>query len=152
VQALFAAALAALASSMYALSTSLQALEARRAPASAALRSALVAQLVRRPLWLAGAAAGVLAWPLQAGALAIGSVALVQPALGLGLVVLLVLGVRLLHERVGPREVSGAVAIAWRPATPAPSTSTRAGAIVPAAVVSIGKSFGSRFAASSIAL
>ena len=32
-----------------------------------------------------------------------------------------------------------AVAIAWRPATPAPITSTRAGAIVPAAVISIGK-------------
>ena len=32
-----------------------------------------------------------------------------------------------------------AVAIAWSPATPAPMTSTRAGVIVPAAVVSIGK-------------
>ena len=32
-----------------------------------------------------------------------------------------------------------AVAIAWRPATPAPSTSTDAGLIVPAAVVSMGK-------------
>ena len=34
-----------------------------------------------------------------------------------------------------------AVAMAWRPATPAPSTNTRAGAIVPAAVVSMGKNF-----------
>lgn len=97
---------------MYALSTSLQAIEARRAPASVALRSSLVTQLLRRPVWLAGATAGVLAWPLQALALAVGSVALVQPALGLGLVVLLGLGVHLLHERVGGREVAGAVAIA----------------------------------------
>lgn len=108
---LIAVGLAALASSMYALSTALQALEARGAPVSAALRSSLVAQLFRRPLWLAGAAAGLLAWPLQALALALGSVALVQPALGLGLVVLLALGVRLLDEHVGRREVAGAVAI-----------------------------------------
>jgi hypothetical protein len=138
VQALYAAALAAHASSMYALSTSLQALEARRAPASVALRSALVAQLVRRPLWLAGAAAGVLAWPLQAGALAIGSVALVQPALGLGLVVLLVLGVRLLHERVGPREVSGAVAIAAAVAVLAWVAPKETGAFTPAGTWCVG--------------
>ena len=37
--------------------------------------------------------------------------AIVQPALGLGLIVLLVLGVRLLHERVGLREIAGAVMI-----------------------------------------
>ena len=40
-----------------------------------------------------------------------------------------------------------AVAIACRPATPAPSTSTLAGATVPAAVISIGKNRGSRSAA-----
>ena len=38
--------------------------------------------------------------------------AIVQPALGLGLIVLLVLGVRLLHERVGLREIGSAVMIA----------------------------------------
>src|SRR5215208_7136195 len=45
-----------------------------------------------------------------------------------------------------------AVAIACSPATPAPSTSTFAGAIVPAAVVSIGRNLGSRSAAMSAAL
>src|SRR5581483_478863 len=85
---------------LYALSTSLQALEARRTPQSTALRASLVARLARRPLWLAGTAAGILAWPMQAAALALGSVALVQPALGFGLVVLLVLGVVVLHEHV----------------------------------------------------
>ncbi len=45
-----------------------------------------------------------------------------------------------------------AVAIACRPATPAPMTSARTGAIVPAAVMSIGKSFGTRSAARSTAL
>src|SRR5215831_10442812 len=45
-----------------------------------------------------------------------------------------------------------AVAIACRPATPAPTTSTFAGATVPAAVISIGKKRGSRSAAISTAL
>jgi drug/metabolite transporter (DMT)-like permease len=112
VSILIAVLLAGTTSSLYALSTSLQALEARREPASEALRASLLKKLVRRPLWLAGAAAGVVAWPLQAVALALASVAIVQPALGLGLIVLLVLGVRLLHERVGLREIGGAVMIA----------------------------------------
>jgi drug/metabolite transporter (DMT)-like permease len=112
VNILIAILLAGATSSLYALSTSLQALEARREPASQALRASLLTKLVRRPLWLAGAAAGLLAWPLQAIALALASVAIVQPALGLGLIVLLVLGVRLLHERIGTREVGGAVMIA----------------------------------------
>jgi drug/metabolite transporter (DMT)-like permease len=107
----FAILLAGATSSLYALSTSLQAIEARREPSSDALRASLLKKLVRRPLWLAGGAAGIVAWPLQAVALALASVAIVQPALGLGLIVLLVLGVRLLHERVGMREIAGALLI-----------------------------------------
>lgn len=107
------AVLAALATAtLYALSTSLQALEARRAPADEALRASLIRRLLRRPLWLAGTACGLLAWPLQAAALALGSVGLVQPALGFGLVVLLALGVAVLHEQVGVRETAGVAAIA----------------------------------------
>src|SRR5579884_329187 len=89
---------------LYALSTSLQALEARRTSSESALRASLLARLARRPLWVAGTAAGLLAWPMQAGALALASVALVQPALGLG--------VRMLGEHVGAREIGGAAAIA----------------------------------------
>ena len=44
-----------------------------------------------------------------------------------------------------------AVAIAWRPATPAPSTITLAGATVPAAVVIIGKKRPASRAASRVA-
>lgn len=108
----FAILLAGVTSSLYALSTSLQALEARREPTTDSLRASLLKKLVRRPLWLAGTAAGLVAWPLQAVALALASVAIVQPAFGLGLIVLLVLGVRLLHERIGLREIGGAVLIA----------------------------------------
>lgn len=104
--------LAFASASLYALSTSLQALEARRTPRATALRAALIARLVRRPLWLAGTAAGLVAWPVQAIALALGSVSLVQPAGGFGLVVLLVLGAFVLHERVGGRELGGVLAVA----------------------------------------
>ena len=104
--------LAFASASLYALSTSLQALEARRTPRTTALRAALIARLVRRPMWLAGTAAGLVAWPVQAVALALGSVSLVQPAGGFGLVVLLVLGAAVLHERVGGRELLGVLAVA----------------------------------------
>ncbi|HEX3805563.1 MAG TPA: hypothetical protein VHV52_02180, partial [Gaiellaceae bacterium] len=103
--------LAALTASLYALSTSLQALEARGTSRETALRASLLRELVRRRRWVVGALAGLLAWPLQAVALAVGSLALVQPTLGFGLVALLVLGVTLLHEQVGARELGGTLAI-----------------------------------------
>jgi drug/metabolite transporter (DMT)-like permease len=112
VRELAAVLLAMLSSSLYAAASALQALEARRAPASTALRASLLTRLVRRPLWLAGTGSSLVGWVLQAAALALASVALVQPALGLGLIVLLVLGSRVLGERVGAREIGGAVAIA----------------------------------------
>ncbi len=103
--------LAALTAALYALATSLQTLEARQVPREAALRATLLGRLVRRPLWLAGTVAGAIGWPMQAGALALGSIAVVQPALGLGLVVLLVLGGRVLHEPIGRRELGGTAAV-----------------------------------------
>lgn len=108
---LAAVLLAGVASSLYALSSALQALEARLAPAGSELRGSLLTRLIRRRIWLAGTATGLLAWPLQALALTLASVALVQPAMGLGLIVLLALGIRVLHERVGRREVAGALAV-----------------------------------------
>jgi drug/metabolite transporter (DMT)-like permease len=112
VRALIAVGLATVASALYALSAALQALEARDAPPESALRASLLAGLVRRRVWLIGGLLGIVGWGLQAAALALASISLVQPALGLGLVVLIVLGVRVLGESVGPREVAGAIAIA----------------------------------------
>lgn len=111
-RAVFAVLLAFVAASLYALSTSAQALEARRTPRATALRVSILARLARRPIWLAGTAAGLVAWPVQLAALAFGSVALVQPAFGFALVVLLVLGATMLHEHVGAREIAGVAAIA----------------------------------------
>jgi drug/metabolite transporter (DMT)-like permease len=107
VKAALAVLLAIVTSALYAFATSVQALEARVTPRETALRASLLARLVRRRVWLAGTAAGLVAWPVQAAALSLGSVALVQPALGFGLVVLLLLGVGFLGEHVGPREVAG---------------------------------------------
>ena len=104
--------LGAAAAALFALSTSLQALEARETPRDEALRVKLLERLVRRPRWLLGTAAGIVAWPLQAAALAFGSVALVQPTFGFGLIMLLVLAVSMLGERVGRREVAGVAAVA----------------------------------------
>jgi drug/metabolite transporter (DMT)-like permease len=135
--------LGGVSSSLYALSTSLQALAARETPASTALRTKLIGRLVRNRLWLLGTAAGILAWPLQAVALSLASVAIVQPAFGLGLIVLLVLGVRVLHESVGRREIGGAVAIAgaiavlgWA-AAPETGAFTRGGQITVVALLAL---------------
>jgi hypothetical protein len=112
VRAAFAVLLAFVASSLYAVSTSTQALDARETPRSTALRASLIMRLLRRPRWLLGTAAGAAAWPVQLAALALGSVALVQPAMGFGLIVLLVLGAAMLHERVTGRDALGVLAIA----------------------------------------
>lgn len=130
--------LAFLTASLYALATSLQAVEARRTPRSTAVRAGLIARLARRPLWLAGTVAGIAAWPVQAAALALGSVAFVQPALGFGLVVLLVLGVTVLHERVGARELAGVGAIAVAVGTLGWAAPTETGAFTPSGVWLVG--------------
>jgi drug/metabolite transporter (DMT)-like permease len=84
----------------------LQAFEARRAPADRALKPSLVAHLLRRPLWVGATALSLLGWPLQIVALTHAPLTLVQPTLALGLVLLLVLGVRVLGEHVGAREMA----------------------------------------------
>jgi drug/metabolite transporter (DMT)-like permease len=88
----------------------LQALEARRAPSRLALKPSLFGHLLRRRLWVGATVLSLVGWPLQILALSQAPLTLVQPTLALGLLILLVLGSRLLHERVGGREI-GAVAL-----------------------------------------
>lgn len=113
-------AAAAAAAACYETAYVLQALEARRMPASHALRPALLAALARRPLWVAAIVLAVAGWPLQLLALARAPITLVQPTLALGLVFLVVLATRVLGERVGARElaavaivVAGFAGLAW---------------------------------------
>jgi drug/metabolite transporter (DMT)-like permease len=89
----------------------LQALEARASPAGPGRQLELLARLARRRTWLAGIALSAIGVGLQALALLLAPLSVVQPALALGLVVLLVLAHRVLGERVGRREVAGAALI-----------------------------------------
>lgn len=98
--------LALAAACCYELGYALQALEARRAPARLALRPSLLGHLLRRPLWLGATALSLLGWPLQILALEHAPLTLVQPTLALGLLLLMALGVRILGEHVGPREIA----------------------------------------------
>jgi drug/metabolite transporter (DMT)-like permease len=98
-------AVAALAACCYETGYAFQALEARGVGARHALRASLLGKLVRNGRWLAATGLSLLGWPLQVLALSLAPLALVQPTLALGLLLLLALGVRLLGERVGPREL-----------------------------------------------
>jgi drug/metabolite transporter (DMT)-like permease len=85
----------------------LQAAEARKVQTDEGLHPALLARLARRPRWLAAIGIDLLGWPFQLGALALVPLTIVQPALALGLILLLVLGDRMLGERPGPPELIG---------------------------------------------
>src|SRR3954463_2541485 len=106
-------ALAAVASVLFNLAIVIQAQEARETPQERehGLQLSLIVRLLRRPRWLLGTALGLLAFPLQTVALLFAPLTAVQPADAAGLLVLLFLGARLLHERVGRRDVIAVVAI-----------------------------------------
>ena len=93
------------ASAAYNVAIALQAMEARDVPEEHGLRLSLLLRLLRRPRWLAGAALNFLGWPLQTVALLLAPLTLVQPCLAAGLLLLLAIGSRQLHEHVGRREV-----------------------------------------------
>jgi drug/metabolite transporter (DMT)-like permease len=131
------------ASCMYNVGLALQALEARRTDRTGGLRPALLRRLVARPRWLAGTALNVLGWPLQAAALVLAPLTVVQPALAFGLLPLLVIGARRLGERVGARQLLATVAIVGGVAalaSLAPDVSTRHArpAIVVAVLAALG--------------
>jgi drug/metabolite transporter (DMT)-like permease len=96
-------ALAAAAAACYDGAVALQAVEAR-AVRERTVGVGLLRSLLRRPRWLAATGLAIAGWPLQIAALALAPLTVVQPALALGLVVLLVLGHRILHEPVRPRD------------------------------------------------
>src|SRR5262249_13924868 len=99
----------------------------------------LLRSLLARPRWLAATGLAILGWPLQVAALAIAPLTVVQPALALGLVVLLWLRHRPLGEPVRPGDSAAVAALAAGLAliaVAAPDTShVSAGAAVLAAVL-----------------
>jgi len=104
-------AAAVVASVLFNVGVALQALDAREAPKHEGMHLSLLARLVRRRRWLLGFALGGLGFPLEVLAFADAPFEVVQPALAAGLVLLLVLGARMLGERVGSFELVGVIAI-----------------------------------------
>jgi drug/metabolite transporter (DMT)-like permease len=78
----------------------LQAIEARRSPKSLGLKVGLLGHLLQRPLWLLGAALGIVGFGPQLIALAYAPFAVVQTALTAGLALLLFIATRFLGEHV----------------------------------------------------
>jgi drug/metabolite transporter (DMT)-like permease len=104
-------ALAAAAAACYDGAVALQAVEARAVPHDRGA-AGLLRSLLRRPRWVAATALAALGWPLQIAALALAPLTVVQATLAIGLVLLLALGMRLLHEPARPKDLVAAAAIA----------------------------------------
>ena len=105
-------ALAAAAAGCFDGAVALQALEARSLREQG-VAPGLLRGLLARPRWLAATGLAVVGWPLQIATLALAPLTLVQPALALGLILLLAFGSRLLGERVRSRDLVAVAAIAW---------------------------------------
>jgi len=69
-----------------------------------------LAEIIRKPVWLMGGAMQICGWVLQAVALGLGSLVVVQSLCALSLVFALPLGARLTNQRVGRRSIIGASA------------------------------------------
>jgi drug/metabolite transporter (DMT)-like permease len=105
-------ALALAAAGCYGLAIVIQAREAKALAREQGARARLLVRLAARRRWWIGTAVGLAGWPLQTAALTLAPLALVQPALAAGPVVVLALAVRILGERAGRHEIAGAAAIA----------------------------------------
>src|SRR4051794_29867780 len=104
--------LAALASAvLYSAGVTFQAIEAREAPSEESLRLSLLSRLLRRPRWLAGTGCVAGGWGMQALALTLAPITIVQPALALSVVSLLFIAVRFFGESLRSREILAALAI-----------------------------------------
>jgi drug/metabolite transporter (DMT)-like permease len=103
--------LAFTASALFNIAVVVQALDARTVPSEHSLRLSLLSQLFRRRRWRIGLLLALIGWPFHAAALLLAPLTAVQPALAAGLLLLLVVASRTLHERVTARDVAGVVAI-----------------------------------------
>lgn len=93
----------------FALSAVLQQASAREVPEEESLSTGMVADLLRRRVWLAGVGAMVLAYLFQAAALGFGPVALVEPIIVTELIFAVPIAVRQAGKRPGVREWAGMI-------------------------------------------
>jgi hypothetical protein len=102
---------AVVASILYSVQLAVQALDARTVRLQHAYRLSLFGRLIGRRRWVVANLVGALGWPLQILALLLAPVTLVQPALGIGLVGLVLAAGRWMGERVDRRTAAGVAAI-----------------------------------------
>lgn len=109
-----AAVIVALAAgAAFAVGTVLQARAARQTPGGDAVRAGLLLDLAKRPTWRWGIGVAVASYGLQALALALGPIALVQPVVvSADLLFALPLAAGLAGRRLGRRELAGAACVA----------------------------------------
>lgn len=96
---------------LYALGTVLQQKGGMGAAAGSELAAGFLARLATRPLWLLGVAVVLAGFAMQAAALGLGRLIVVQPIQVISVVFALPLGAYLTRQRVGRREVSGALLV-----------------------------------------
>ena len=105
-----AALLALLAATAFAFGSVLQQKGTLETPASGD-DPRFLAQLLKRPVWLAGGALQVSGWILQAAALDRGSLVVVQSLCATSLVIALPIGARITNQQIDRRVILGAVAM-----------------------------------------
>ncbi|MGH2923015.1 MAG: DMT family transporter [Solirubrobacterales bacterium] len=103
-----AVGLALASAAVFALGTVLQQREAMEDPDAKSGSVGVLLRLARRPVWLAGVTAYGVAFGLQAAALGVGRLVVVQPILATTIVFALPLGVRFSRQRVTRRDVVAA--------------------------------------------
>lgn len=94
----------------HAVGVTLQSIEARQAPPEDSLKPSLLRHLATQRRWQLGTAAVAGGWTMQAVALMLAPITIVQPALAVSVIVLLFVGVRF-GETVRAREVAAALTI-----------------------------------------
>lgn len=103
--------IALLAAVAYAFSSVLEQRAAREVPQELAMRPGLLWRLIQRPMWLAGAVADWGGFALQAAALGMGSIIVIQPLLCTGLLFALPIGAAWQGRRLGCGDWIGAAAL-----------------------------------------
>jgi drug/metabolite transporter (DMT)-like permease len=96
---------------LFAFGTVLQQKGTMDEPEGESLKAGFMLRLVRKPVWLLGVGIDALGYACQAAALGVGKLVVVQPLLVSSVVFALPIGARLTGQRIGRREIFGALAV-----------------------------------------